>query len=485
MKLPEPGAGEKPDHPSVTRPAAVNRLAPRCKVLIVTLIIFAALGVRLLNWQSYHTEALAVQTSVALNYKQQATLIQANGVASLYDASSATNNPDLLGHPPGYPILLSVMYRVGGQSATATQFLQIVLDSLSVVIIVLIAFEFFPAAIGLIAGLMAAFAPQFSWNSLTLLPDSLATLPILVAVLIITRTCPRPKVTGAPSRSKLLPLLIAGALIGVSVWLRANALLLAPFLAFLLLLICERGARLRPALILICGVLLIISPLTIRNAIVFGKFIPISLGAGQTLVEGIADYNTDGSLGLPQTDVELIRSEAETSKRPDYANSLFTPDGTERDRARLARGFAVIRAHPFWFGGVMIRRAASMLRLERTPLRLARTNPGVSPLLQWPLRIVQKLFITALFLPLTLIGAGILFYRRQFQTLALLLAVPGYYFCTQSALHTEYRYVLVIHYFLFVLAAVGVYSIIRQMNRRFTRLNPAHRLAIQSSKRNP
>jgi hypothetical protein len=320
---------------------------------------------------------------------------------------------------------------------------------------------------------MAAFAPQFSWNSLTLLPDSLATLPILVAVLIITRTCPRPKVTGAPSRSKLLPLLIAGALIGVSVWLRANALLLAPFLAFLLLLICERGARLGPALILICGVLLIISPLTIRNAIVFGKFIPISLGAGQTLVEGIADYNTDGSLGLPQTDVELIRSEAETSKRPDYANSLFTPDGTERDRARLARGFAVIRAHPFWFAGVMIRRAASMLRLERTPLRLARTNPGVSPLLQWPLRIAQKLFITAIFLPLVLLGAGILIYRRQVERLAILLVIPGYYFLTQSALHTEYRYVLVIHYFLFVLAAVGVYSIICQMNRRFTRLNPA------------
>ena len=462
MKRPEPGAGETPDHPSVMGPAAVNRLAPRCRVLIVTLIFFTALGVRLLNWQSHHDEALAVQTSVALNYKHQATLIRANGVASLYDASSSTNNPDLMGHPPGYPILLSVMYRVVGQSDTATQFLQIILDSLSVVVIVLIAFEFFPAAIGLIAGLMTAFAPQFSWNSLTLLPDSLATLPILVAVLIITRTRQRRYASG---RSKLLSILIAGALIGVSVWLRANALLLAPFLALLLLFICKRGTRLRPALILICGVLLIICPLTIRNAIVFGKFIPVSLGAGQTLVEGIADYNTDGSLGLPQTDVELIRGEAETSKRPDYANSLFTPDGTERDRARLARGFAVVRAHPFWFAGVVIRRAASMLRLERTPLRLAATNPGDLTLLQWPLRTVQNFFITALFLPLTLIGAGILFYGRQFQTLALLLAVPCYYFCTQSALHTEYRYVLVIHYFLFVLAAVATYTIASSVRR--------------------
>ena len=416
-----------------------------------------------------------MQTSVALNYKHQARLLQANGLASLYDASSATNNPDLLGHPPGYPILLSSIYRLAGESDTATQFLQIIFDSLSVVIIVLIAFEFFPTAVGLVAGLMTAFAPQFSWNSLTLLPDSLAALPILLAVLIITKTRQQlvgqaflPVRPGSKDRQECLSYLLAGALIGVSCWLRANALLLAPFLVLLFLFMCKRGVRLRAGLVLVSGALLIIAPLTIRNAVVFHKFIPVSLGAGQTLIEGIADYNTDGSLGLPQTDMELIHGEAETSNRPEYANSLFTPDGVERDRARMARGFAVIRAHPFWFSSVMLRRAASMLRLERTPLRLAATaSVGPSRFLQWALRLVQRTFITALFLPLALIGAGILCYRRQFQTLAILLAVPGYYFCTQSALHTEYRYVLVVHYFLFALSAVGVYTIVNSIRRLF------------------
>lgn len=107
-----------------------------------------------------------------------------------------------------------------------------------------------------------------------------------------------------------------------------------------------------------------------------------------------------------------------------------------------------------------------MLRLERTPLRLAPTNSGTwQSLVQWPLRAVQKNFITAVFLPLVLIGAGILVYRRQFMSLAILLVVPCYYFCTQSALHTEYRYVLVIQYFLFVLAAVAIYSIASTINR--------------------
>jgi len=452
-------------------PSELHRFFLTRKLLIVALIFFAALGVRLLNWQSHHNEALVVQSSVALNYKHQARLIQANGLGSLYDASSATNNPDLLGHPPGYPILLSFIYRTAGESDAATQGLQMILDSLSAVIVVLLAGELFPFAVGVIAGLLAAFAPQFSWNSLTLLPDSLAALPILLALLIIIKVgqafLPVKGKMKNKDRQECLSyaaLFAAGALIGVSCWLRANALLLAPFLVLLLLFICKRGARLRPALILVCGALLVLSPLTIRNAMVFGKFIPVSLGAGQTLVEGLADYNSDGSIGLPQTDMELIRGEAEDSHRPDYANSLFTPDGVDRDRARLARGFSVIRAHPFWFAGVMVRRSASMLRLERTPLRLA-SNSVATPLLQRPLRVAQELFITAIFLPLTLLGAGLLFYRGEFRTLAMLLAVPFYYFCTQSALHTEYRYVLVIHYFLFVLAAVAIYSIACRVRR--------------------
>ncbi len=476
MKLPEHSDGQTPDHHVSGQPTdAKGRIRSR-KLLIACLVFFTAFGVRLLNWQSNRGEVVGVQTSVALNYKHLAGLIHQNGIASLYFPSSPTSNPDLLGHPPGYPILLSLVYKVATDSDRNIQFVQMFLDSLSAVIILLIACELFPVAVGLIAGMMAAFAPQFSWNSILLLPDSLAALPILLAVLLITRTgvgqafLPVQSAKNDKSRmdrQECLSYITAGALIGVSCWLRANALLLAPFLALLLPFIFRRGEKLRPALMLVCGACLIICPLTIRNAVVFGKFIPVSLGAGQTLIEGIADYNTDGTLGLPQTDMELIRSEAETYQRPDYANSLFTPDGPARDRARLARGFAVIRTHPVWFFGVMIRRAGSMLRLERTPLRLPQNASSTPVIIHWPLHAIQKLFITAVFLPLVLLGAGLLVYQRQFQVLAILLAVPCYYFCTQSALHTEYRYVLVIHYFLFVLAALALYSIGRKVRQGF------------------
>lgn len=411
------------------------------------LVFAAAFGVRLLCWRDVRFEAYKVQTSVTENYKHMARLLAENGAASFSDPASTTSEPDLLGHPPGYPFVLAAVYAVFGESDAAAQIFQAACDALAAALVFLIAAELLTYGVGIIAGALAAVAPQFCWNSLMLLPDTLAVLPLLAAVWLLVR---------AREGQPVLKALGAGALIGVSCWLRANALLLAPFVAIVAVpFLFVRGARLRPALALVAGSLLAVAPLTVRNAVVFGHFIPVSLGAGQTLIEGIGDYDPAQRFGLPATDVELQRQEAEMYGRPEYATSLFGPDAIERDRDRRARAFAVIRAHPFWFAGVMARRASSMLRLERTPL--ASTLPVSEGFMRAPrlaVRAVQKLFITAVFLPLYLFGLVLLLRARRTRELAALLAVPLYFLCVQSALHTEYRYVLAVHYLLFVVAAV-------------------------------
>lgn len=426
-----------------------QRKAERRKGVAFALVFVVAFGVRLLCWHDARSEAVGVQTAVANNYKHLARLLRQNGAASFFDASSPTSDPDLLGHPPGYPVLLALLYSAFGERDAAAQIFQIVCDSLAAALVLLIAAELLPFGSALIASSMAALAPQFCWNSVLLLPDTLAVLPVLLAVLLLLH---------ARERHGLIKTLAAGALVGVSCWLRANALLLAPFLLLLVPLLNGRGRRLRPALALVGGAILVVAPLTIRNAVVFGHFIPVSLGAGQTLVEGIGDYDPGRRFGLPDTDIELIRQEAEIYQRPEYADSLFTPDGFERDRARTLRALAVIRSHPLWFASVMVRRAASMLRLERTPLTsTAPVSEGWTHVPRLAVRAVQKLFITAIVLPLVLLGACLLVRARNFRALAALLAVPLYYLCVQSALHTEYRYVLAVQYFLFVLAAATLY----------------------------
>ena len=72
-------------------------------------------------------------------------------------------------------------------------------------------------------------------------------------------------------------------------------------------------------------------------------------------------------------------------------------------------------------------------------------------------RLIQKLFITAVMLPLAILGLIVLILARKRSTIVILLVVPTYYLLFQSMLHTEYRYVLAIHYFLFVLVAVALY----------------------------
>jgi hypothetical protein len=584
------------------------------------LIFLLALGVRLLTWHDLRLDVWKVQTYVTSDYKYSAYLLARR------DFKTFLTDINRMGHPHGYPIVLAAIFKVYGDSDDAIQLLQIVGDSIAAVVVFLIVFELLPFGVALIAGLLTAFSPQFAYHSVLLLPDSLAALPILLAVYLIVRGFKRPT---------FLMFVLAGVLIGVSCWLRANALLLAPFLAICFALISERGLRLRFAAALLAGTIAVVAPVTIKNWVVFGHFVPLSLGAGQTLLEGIADYDNEKQLNIPETDLGIMRQEAEWYQRPEYGLLLFGNDGIKRERLRLARGFAVIRSRPLWFLSVMGRRAISSLRLDRVPLvaaaapvtqplksadnlqpiwthsphelvadsvgskgatvelvddkrmlrivgdetkygnqivsppiavkldrdylfraplkleegrallkvtaldpnvaqhealaasvidlvegkapadqplkrielpfvsrnhwqvRLVLANnasPSIHPVArmgtvelyelgpsayQWThfprsvIRTVQRFFLTAWMLPLTILGVVALSGARRRRTVLLLLSVPLYYLVVQSALHTERRYVIAIHYFLTMFAAIFLWLVfqsakegIRQLIKR-------------------
>jgi hypothetical protein len=566
--------------------------------LIVSLVIFLiAFGVRVLTWHDTRLEVGKIQTVVVADYQRIAELLRAGGIKSFFSSSSGLADPNTLGHPPGYPILIAGIFSIAGRSNTALQMFQIAADALAAVILFLIVAELLPLSAGVVAGLLAALSPQLAWNSVLLLPDSISVLPILLAIYLLIRAARNPR---------WLSFILIGALIGVSCWLRANAMLLTVFIAAAALLMFK-AKRWQFALAVICGTLLIVLPLTIRNAIVFHRLIPLSLGAGQTFLEGIADYDQEARFGVPSTDMGIMKQEAEIYQRPDYYGTLFNPDGVERERARLSRGFAIVRSHPVWFAGVMAKRASSMLRLERSRL-LSRTpaivhspdpysvpaviqysfeilneaNPRANQMTaqtelgaqilnivandsrygvqtSWPLRVkrnndyllqtavkveagrirfsvidsdddvlnsttieplegktggdayvlltltfvstddnlrivisnegaahsvcsigaiavhelgpgrflwtryprfvihaIQRMFITAAILPLAIIGLLIVIFRKRRAALVILLVVPICFFTVQSAVHTEYRYVIAVTYFLFAFAGVAI-----------------------------
>jgi hypothetical protein len=372
--------------PGIPRLAPPQSKLPRVHLLTICAVIFlTSLGIRLLYWQDNYAELargkrISGLQMVAFFYYDQAQRILDDRSVLFPRNPIQEGDATVLTHPPGYSVLMAAVFKMFcepgaeqglAQADAGLRVIQIIGDAASAVVIFLIVAELLPLAAAIIAAILCSFSPHLAFYSLMLAPDSLSVLPLLVAVYLIIRAIRRPS---------LVTIVTAGALVGLSCWLRSNALLLAPFLALIVWLLFERGRRLRYSLALICAAVVMIAPIIIRNWIVFHHFVPISILAGVNLVEGIGDYDKENRFGMPRNDAECALKDAEWYGRPDYANAFWKPDGVERDRARFARGLAVVRTNPGWFFGVMMRRMEFMLRYNdfRPQLANVTTAPAVS-----------------------------------------------------------------------------------------------------------
>src|SRR5207244_4487954 len=93
------------------------------------------------------------------------------------------------------------------------------------------------------------------------------------------------------------------------------------------------------------------------------------------------------------------------------------------------------------------------------PIKLFNLGPSRFLWTRYPRLLVhgiQKIFLTAVMLPLAIIGLAVLIVRKHSRAPIILSAAPVYFFCVQSIVHTEYRYVLAVDYFLFALVGVTV-----------------------------
>jgi len=324
--------------------------------LMCVTIFSLAIRVRMLHWQDNNVQITRSTTSlmgVFNRYRKETDRILAEGSIVFPREQPAPGDARMLAHPPGYSILMAGIKWASSRVYEGLWLIQILADGLSAILIFLLGSKLFRRRIGFIAGMLVAISPQLAYYCLLLTPDSLAVLPVLASMYLLVLAVKRPR----PSL-----LIGAGALIGLSCWLGANAMGLVFFLALLVPVLFEPGKRIRYATALVGAALIVIAPITLRNWIAYHRVIPISIQAGLSLAEGIGDYDQEGKLGMPRSDQEARVKDAEWSGRPEYTSSLWFPDGIERDRVRLSRGLAVVRSRPVWFLGVMFRRVAFMLR---------------------------------------------------------------------------------------------------------------------------
>jgi hypothetical protein len=290
--------------------------------------------------------------------------------------------------------------------------------------------------------------------------------------------------------------------------------MLGLFISILLPLVSVRRLRVaKRAWAIAVAAFAVVSPITIRNYVTYGEFVPVSINTGIVLWEGIADAGGE-HFGAVRKDPQVAVQEAIFYGDDRYMSSWATPDGIKRDRDRIARSLDVIIYNPVWFARAMAwrmgqmfkysagaplikqsagatvsdsqahsiiedgysRESASITRPSTASDSFAPALTTIGALLNWARpasRAVQRAIKESLLL-LIILGALATFMLSPRRALILSI-VPAYYLLSQSLMHYEFRYVMPMHYFVLIFAAVSWVTIFSFAGRMAKRLMAARK----------
>jgi 4-amino-4-deoxy-L-arabinose transferase-like glycosyltransferase len=351
------------------------------------------------------------------------------------------------------------------------------LDSLAVLLVVGIGVVAYGWTVGIVSGTLAALSPLLALSGVTPTADAPTSWLVLAGVLFLVL---------AAKKRNIYFALAAGAFLGLASWMRVNPLLLfVPWaVALFLLLPVTRRQRIVISLTVVLATLLVISPVVIRNLIVFyPEVAPTGLNVGWNLLAGIGETERGAEFGAPCCDEQMIQQDRVAMHlTPDAPLALTYPDGIRRDRERGRRALAIIKSHPVWFAGVMAKRTWGHLKFAGKPspnvgsaginVTAAKTLPenrqrGVFAFAVNMLGAIQSVW-RSLALPLMLVGIWLAFRQNRVATW-LLLSTVAYYLATLAIGHSEIRYGLPMQAILIVFAGVTVSQVPRWSRRAWER----------------
>ncbi len=214
----------------------------------------------------------AWRTPDGVDYLQLAQNLALHGIFS-FDGVTPTAY-----RPPLYPAFISFFWRANEAPILAVMVLQAALGAATVALTYLIARDRFSSRVAQLAGAGMALAPMSSRYVATILTETLFTFLLTLGVLCWGRR--RHVATGIT--------------LGLAALTRQA---LVPFILLLSLTAVARAWRSRLGThVIAVSALLVLSPWTVRNALVFGRFVPVADdGWGQNLLLGTVEMH----LGMP------------------------------------------------------------------------------------------------------------------------------------------------------------------------------------------
>ncbi len=345
--------------------------------------------------------------------------------------------------PPGFPWLLKGCLAAFGEDGLFAARCIGVLASVSTGLsVMLIALRLFGARAARLAGLgWALYLPLigFSHSLWTEATFSALFAPALLLVLAALQDEQR-----RARRVACAAVLFAGAL-----YLKESPLYLAPLIALLLAGVAQRreaparlAARLEPASLWLLVLAVLILPWTLRNADVYGRFVPLGASLGENAYRGLNANYTNFDLALA---AQKVRAGDPTAGRPraffsDPAGAAAwtradeLPNTIDRQAAGLERGLGFAAEHPGWFLRSRVKKLADLfapvsfflrhLGLEAYGPQSALTRPA----LRRPLALFS-VALPLLLLPLAWLG---LLSLRERPALSLCACVLSYFVLTAA-----------------------------------------------------
>ncbi|MFN8162253.1 MAG: glycosyltransferase family 39 protein [Solirubrobacterales bacterium] len=328
----------------VTRVAARN--GGRLGLAALVAILLLGLGLRL----GYAWDGRAPVYDAAAYAAIAANLEQGKGFTAGPRATQPSDN-----YSPGLPLLVAGAYRLsGGVHERLARLLLAVIGSLSVLFAYLIGRRLAGVPAGLIGAAAVAIYPAFLEYQGMLMSEPLAATLLsgsALAVLWARNQAPPPPLPRRAEDSEMdgpsppppgaaWRWLLPGALLGALALVRPEYLAVA-FLLGLVVFASDARADWRRALasaaVLLAGVVVIVSPWTIRNAIALDRFVPISTGGGQVLFAGTY---------LPSDGNPERVGEALLERQPELVRRLGAelPPGTARGASPAAER-RIVLAH--------------------------------------------------------------------------------------------------------------------------------------------
>ncbi len=362
-----------------------------------------------------------------------------------------------VGRPIGYVLFFAAIALVTGVAPVAFQIVQAFVTAFSVFLVYRLAKLLFSKSksvekIAIASAWLAALWPNAARFDVALLPDGLTTLVMLGFAITLTRYA---------LYRNTKHIVIAGLLLGASIFLRPDLVLFPFFLlpALLFMMPFQRAIATFGILIVILGAAIGIN--TWKNYALSGEFVPLNLGSGTTMYEGISQFGD--TLGTTYADERVAHNKLNTKQ-------LFYPNGKEHDQALFREAIDTIEQHPLFYTTVVLRRIpllftvrglffSDSVSFSKKGDDLSQRFPGryITMFKEAPVATVAR-FVSPLLGWALLIAAIIGFmrsWRRSRDEHIMILTILFYFITTHLATNVEPRYFYPAIPLLYAYAIVG------------------------------